>query len=503
MYSQSKTAGFKEGFSNEEYIRLQSAKIRERIAAFGGKLYMEFGGKLFDDYHASRVLPGFKPDSKLQMLCALAGDAEIVITINAADIESNKYRGDLGIPYDREVLRLIDCFRNAGLYVGSVVLTRYAGQHAADTFIKTMQNLGIRVYRHYNIANYPSDVAHIVSEEGFGRNDYIETSRSLVIVTAPGPGSGKMAACLSQLYHENLRGVRAGYAKFETFPIWNLPLKHPVNLAYEAATADLADVNMIDPYHLEAYGEIAVNYNRDIEIFRVLESMMTRIFGKCPYKSPTDMGVNQAGNAIYDDEAVRAAANQEIIRRYYKTACARCRGTVELPELRKIELLMDEAGLTPTDRPVVGSARAVAERTGGPAVAISLPDGATVTGKTTELLGASSAAILNALKHLARIPDEINLISPSVIEPIQHLKVEHLGSRNPRMHTDELLLALSICAVTDRYAAMAMDELNNLRGSEVHSTVILAHADDKLFSRLGAHVTCEPMFEEKRLYHGV
>ncbi len=502
IHKESKTAGLKEGFSNETYIRLQSEKIRERIAAFGGKLYMEFGGKLFDDYHASRVLPGFKPDSKLQMLCALSRDAEIVIAINAADIENNKYRGDLGIPYDREVLRLIDSFRAVGLYVGSVVLTRYTGQHAADVFRKTMENLGIRVYRHYSIPNYPSDVAHIVSEDGFGRNEYIETTRSLVIVTAPGPGSGKMATCLSQLYHEHKRGVAAGYAKFETFPVWNLPLKHPVNLAYEAATADLADVNMIDPYHMQAYGQIAVNYNRDIEIFRVLEAIMTRIFGTCPYKSPTDMGVNQAGNAIYDDDAVRSAASQEIIRRYYKTACARCRGLAELAEVQKIELLMNEAGLTQTDRPVVAAARAVSERTGGPAVAIQLPDGHMVTGKTTELLGASSAALLNALKYLAGIPDEIKLISPTVIEPIQHLKVEHLGSHNPRMHTDELLLALSICAVTDEYASLAMDELANLRGSEVHSTVILAHADDKLFGKVGTYVTCEPIFEEKRLYHG-
>ncbi len=502
LHEESRTAGLKEGVSNEEYIRLQTAKIRERIATFGGKLYMEFGGKLFDDYHASRVLPGFKPDSKLQMLCSLAEDAEVIIAINACDIESNKYRGDLGIPYDREVLRLIDAFRSVGLYVGSVVLNRYAGQHAADVFQKTLESLGIQVYRHYPIANYPADVAHVVSEEGFGRNEFIETTHSLVIVTAPGPGSGKMATCLSQLYHEHKRGVAAGYAKFETFPIWNLPLKHPVNLAYEAATADLADVNIIDPYHLEAYGEIAVYYNRDIEIFRVLEAMMTRIFGKCPYKSPTDMGVNQAGNAIYDDEAVRAAAGQEIIRRYYKTACARCRGKAELPEVQKIELLLSEAGLTPTDRPVVGASHAVAERTGRPAVAIQLPDGHIVTGKTTQLLGASSAALLNALKYLARIPDEVNLISPTVIEPIQHLKVEHLGSCNPRMHTDELLIALSICAVSDEYASLAMDELVNLRGSEIHSTVILAHADDKLFGKLGAHVTCEPVFEEKKLYHG-
>ena len=360
----------------------------------------------------------------------------------------------------------------------------------------------MKVYRHYNINNYPKDVNYIVSEEGFGRNDYIETTRSLVIVTAPGPGSGKMATCLSQLYHEHKRGLTSGYAKFETFPVWNLSLKHPVNLAYEAATADLADVNMIDPYHLEAYGTLAVNYNRDVEIFRVLNAIMTRIFGACPYKSPTDMGVNMAGNAIYDDEAVCAASRQEILRRYYKTACAHCKGNAEKAELQKIELLMEEAGVTAADRPVISAARTVADRTGGPAVAIQLPDGHVVTGKTSELLGASSAALLNALKYLARIPDKIDLISPEVIAPIHHLKVEHLGSKNPRMHTDELLMALSICAVTDKYAAMAIEELNNLRGSEVHSTVILAHADDKLFGKLGTYVTCEPVFEDKKLFHG-
>ena len=490
------------GFDNEKYVHLQSEHIKKRIAQFGGKLYLEFGGKLFDDYHASRVLPGFEPDSKVKLLLQLKDQAEIVIAINAADIENNKYRGDLGITYDREVMRLIDSFRRVGLYVGSVVMTRYKGQHAADAFKNTMETLGIKVYRHYNINNYPQDVAHIVSEEGFGRNDYIETTRSLVIVTAPGPGSGKMATCLSQLYHEHKRGVLSGYAKFETFPIWNLPLKHPVNLAYEAATADLADVNMIDPYHLEAYGKLAVNYNRDVEIFRVLNAMMTRIFGECPYKSPTDMGVNQAGNAIYDNDAVCAASRQEILRRYYKTACAHCKGTANKAEMQKIELLMEEAGVTEDDRPVIAAARAVAERTSHPAVAIQLPDGHIVTGKTTELLGASSAALLNALKYLAHIPDDVKLISPEVIAPIQHLKVEHLGSKNPRMHTDELLVALSICAVTDEYASLAMEELNNLRGSEIHSTVILAHADDKLFGKLGTYVTCEPVFEEKKLYHG-
>ena len=495
------TKGYKEGFSNDKYIQLQSDKIKDRIEKFGGKLYMEFGGKLFDDYHASRVLPGFKPDSKLSMLCSLKDSAEIVIAISSDDIENNKYRSDIGIPYDKEVLRLIDCFRGVGLQVGSVVLTKYAGQHSADTFAKNLQSLGIKVYRHYLIRNYPNDIPHIVSEEGFGRNEYIETTRSLVIVTAPGPGSGKMAVCLSQLFHDHKRGIRSGYAKFETFPIWNLPLKHPVNLAYEAATADLADINMIDSYHLEAYGEVAVNYNRDVEVFRVLDSMMTKIFGQCPYKSPTDMGVNMAGNAIYDDAAVRHAGEQEIIRRYYKTACAKIRNKAELDEIRKIQLLMDECNIKPEDRVPVNYAKEVFLRTGLPGVAIQLPDGHVVTGKTTSLLGASSAALLNALKYMADIPDEIMLISPDIIAPIMQLKKEHLGSRNPRMHTDELLLALSICARDDENAAKAMNALGKIHGSEVHSTVILAHADEKLFAKLGACVTCEPVFEEKGLYH--
>ena len=495
------THKYKEGFCNDKYIELQSGKIKDRIEKFGGKLYMEFGGKLFDDYHASRVLPGFKPDSKLSMLCSLKDSAEIVIAISSDDIENNKYRSDIGIPYDKEVLRLIDCFRGVGLHVGSVVLTKYAGQHSADTFAKNLQNLGIKVYRHYLIRNYPNDIPYIVSEEGFGRNEYIETTRSLVIVTAPGPGSGKMAVCLSQLFHDHKRGIRSGYAKFETFPVWNLPLKHPVNLAYEAATADLADINMIDSYHLEAYGEVAVNYNRDVEVFRVLDSMMTKIFGKCPYKSPTDMGVNMAGNAIYDDEAVRYAAEQEIIRRYYKTACAKIRNKAELDEIRKIQLLMDECHIKPEDRVPVNYAKAVEKRTGLPGVAIQLPDGHVVTGKTTDLLGASSAALLNALKYMANIPDEIMLISPDVISPIMKLKGEHLGSKNPRMHTDELLIALSICARDDQNAAKAMQALGSIRGSEVHSTVILAHADEKLFAKIGACVTCEPVFEEKGLYH--
>ncbi len=491
----------REGFSNEKYIELQSGKIKERIAKFGGKLYMEFGGKLFDDYHASRVLPGFKPDSKLSMLLSLRDSAEIVIAISSEDIENNKYRSDTGISYDKEVLRLIDSFREAGLYVGSVVLTKYTGQHAADVFARNLQNVGIAVYKHYLIRNYPNDVNMIVSDEGFGRNDYIETTRPLVIVTAPGPGSGKMATCLSQLYHEHKRGIQSGYAKFETFPIWNLPLKHPVNLAYEAATADLADINMIDPYHMQAYGEVAVNYNRDIEIFRVLDSMMTKIFGKCPYNSPTDMGVNMAGYAIYDDEAVREAAEQEIIRRYYKTACARRKGQADPEEMRKIELLMDECEITPENRAPVVYAQRVQEETGLPAVAIQLPDGHMVTGKTKELLSASSAALLNALKYLAGIDDGIMLISPEIISPIIKLKKEHLGSKRARMRTDELIIALAICAQTDEYAAKALSAIDKLAGAQIHASVILSYSDEAVLKKLGACITCEPIFAEKCLFH--
>ncbi len=491
----------KTGFNNDLYIRLQSQKIRDRIEAFEGKLYLEFGGKLFDDYHAARVLPGFAPDVKVRMLAELADRAEIVITINAGDIEASKRRGDLGITYDVDVMRLIDAFRGIGLYIGSVVMTQYRGQRAADAFAARMEKLGIRVYRHYPIPNYPTDIALIVSDEGFGKNDYIETTRQLVIVTAPGPGSGKMATCLSQLYHEHRRGITAGYAKFETFPIWNLPLSHSVNLAYEAATADLDDVNMIDSFHLDAYGEQAVNYNRDVEIFPVLRAIMTRIYGSCPYKSPTDMGVNMAGFAIFDDGAVCAAANQEIIRRSYKARCARANGLGSDEEIRKIELLMNTVGVVPSDRPAVAPALAVAERTGAPAAAIELPDGRIVTGKTSSLLGSASAALINAMKLLADIPDEALLISSAVIEPIQQLKVGHMGAHNPRMHTDELLIALSICAVTDPVAARAMGALDSLRGSEVHSTVILSSADESVFRKLGMSVTCEPIYQSKRLYH--
>ncbi len=490
----------KTGFDNDKYLKMQSEHIRERIAEFGGKLYLEFGGKLFDDFHASRVLPGFKPDSKLQMLLQLKNDAEIVIAINAGDIEKNKIRGDLGITYDIDVLRLIGVFRKIGLFVGSVVLTQYDGQKAADNFKKRLEGIGIKVYRHYIIEGYPSNISTILSEQGFGKNDYIQTERQLVVVTAPGPGSGKMATCLSQLYHEHQRGVEAGYAKFETFPIWNLPLKHTVNLAYEAATADLNDVNMIDPFHLDAYGVTTVNYNRDVEIFPVLNAMFERILGESPYKSPTDMGVNMAGNCIIDDDVVREASGQEIIRRYYSALCAERQGRGSKEEIYKIELLMNQAGITCDDRKCVGAALDRQEQTGDTAAAMELCDGSIVTGKTSELLGAASAMLLNALKRLAGIDDKALLISPNVIEPIQKLKTKHLGNSNPRLHTDEVLIALSICAVTNPIVERALEQLPKLKGCQVHSTVILSHVDENVFKRLGVDVTCEPKFHENKYY---
>ena len=490
------------GFDNDKYLEMQSARIKERIGQFGGKLYLEFGGKLFDDYHASRVLPGFQPDSKIRMLAQIKDDAEIVIAINANDIVNNKVRADLSITYDLDVLRLIDAFRGYGMYVGSVVLTQFVEQSAVLAYKKKLESLGLRVYRHYKIDGYPTNVSKIVSEDGLGRNEYIETSRPLVVVTAPGPGSGKMATCLSQLYHENIRGVRAGYAKFETFPIWNLPLTHPVNLAYEAATADLNDVNMIDPFHLEAYGVTTINYNRDVEIFPVLNAMFERIYGKSPYKSPTDMGVNMAGYCIVDDEATRAASRDEIIRRYYATMCDRRKARATAEAEGKIELLMEKAGISPADRPVVAAAKQKSEETGGaPAVAIQLNDGTVITGKTSALLGSSSAALLNALKTLAGIDDSLDLLSPTLIEPIQDLKINHLGNRNPRLHTDEVLIALSVCATSDNNAELAMQQLENLRDCEVHSTVILSAVDEGVFRKLGMHLTSEPVYETKKLYH--
>ena len=492
---------YRVGFDNNKYLEMQSEHIKERIAQFGGKLYLEFGGKLFDDFHASRVLPGFEPDSKIRMLKQLKEDAEIVIAINANDIIKKKVRGDLSITYDVDVLRLIDAFRGYGLYVGSVVLTQFTEHDNVLSYQKKLEELGLKVYRSYKIEGYPSNISKIVSDEGYGKNDYIETSRSLIVVTAPGPGSGKMATCLSQLYHEHKRGVRAGYAKFETFPIWNLPLKHPVNLAYEAATADLKDVNMIDPFHLEAYGVTTVNYNRDVEIFPVLNAMFERIFGKSPYKSPTDMGVNMAGNCIIDDEATRIASREEIIRRYYTTLCECRKNRADEEAVLKIELLMEQAGIRKEDRKVVPAALSKAEETGAPAVAIELNDGTIITGKTSPLLGASSAAILNALKHMAGIDDNMRLLSPEILEPIQDLKVNHLGNRNPRLHTDETLLALSIVASRLPVAEEAMKQLENLKHCEVHSSVILSGVDEGVFRKLGMHLTCEPVYETKKLYH--
>ena len=478
----------KQGFDNQKYLTMQSEHIKERISHFGDKLYLEFGGKLFDDYHASRVLPGFAPDSKLRMLLQLSDQAEIVIVISAADIEKNKIRADLGITYDADVLRLIQNFKDKGLYVGSVTITQYSGQRSADKFKEKLERLGIKVYRHYVIEGYPSNVKLIVSEDGYGKNDYIETTRPLVIITAPGPGSGKMATCLSQLYHENKRGVKAGYAKFETFPIWNLPLKHPVNLAYEAATADLNDINMIDPFHLEAYNETTVNYNRDVEIYPVLAAMF-----ECPYKSPTDMGVNMAGNCICDDEVCKEASCQEIIRRYYSAINRLAKGECKPEEVYKIELLMKQAKITTAIRKTVSAALLKEEITGAPTAAIELLDGRIVTGKTTPLLGAASAMLLNAVKTLGGIDDSIHLIQPNVIEPVQKLKTHHFGSKNPRLHTDEVLIALSINAATDTNAQLALDQLEKLRGCQVHSSVMLSSVDTKVFKKLGIELTCEPV----------
>ena len=489
------------GFDNDKYLKMQSEHIRERINQFGNKLYMEFGGKLFDDYHASRVLPGFAPDSKLRMLMQLSDQAEIVIVISAGDIEKNKVRGDLGITYATDVLRLIDVFKDRGLYVGSVAITQYSGQRAADAFKQRLNDLGIKVYTLYYIDGYPINIPLIVRDEGYGKNEYIETTRPLVVITAPGPGSGKMAACLSQLYHEHKRGIPAGYAKFETFPIWNIPLKHPVNLAYEAATADLNDVNMIDPFHLEAYGKTTVNYNRDVEIFPVLNEIFTQIYGESPYKSPTDMGVNMAGNCIIDDEACQEASRQEIIRRYYNAMAARKTGRSSESEVFKLELLMKQAGVTVHDRKVVDAALSYAEETGGPAAALELDNGKMILGKTSDLLGALSAVLLNSLKELAGIDRHYHVISPAAIEPIQLLKTEYLGSYNPRLHTDEVLIALSTTAASDKAALKALEQLSKLSGCQAHTSVMLSEVDIKIFKRLGIQLTMEPRYENDHIYH--
>ena len=492
----------KPGFDNEKYLETQSARIQERIAQFGGKLYLEFGGKLFDDYHAARVLPGFAPDSKIRMLAQLANQAEVVIAINAADIEKNKVRGDLGITYDVDVLRLIDAFRAKGLYVGSVVITRWTGQAQAAAFQRRLEDLGVRVYRHYPIEGYPHNIPLIVSDEGYGRNDYIETARPLVVVTAPGPGSGKMAVCLSQLYHEYKRGVKAGYAKFETFPIWNIPLDHPVNLAYEAATADLNDVNMIDPFHLAAYGTTTVNYNRDVEVFPVLSAMFETIMGESPYHSPTDMGVNMAGNCILDDDVVCNAARQEIIRRYYEAQCDRRRGRCGDEPIYKLELLMKKAEVDVSQRKVVLTAQDKARRTGLPATAIELPGGRLIRGKTSELMTPAAGVLLNALKVLADIPKRTHLISPDAIRPIQKVKVEHLRAANSRLNAEEVLIALAISATENPTAAKALERLADLRGCQAHSTVILTHEDMEIYKKLGLQLTCEPQYETGNLYQG-
>ena len=483
------------GFDSDKYLSLQSKHIKERVSQFG-KLYLEFGGKLFDDYHASRVLPGFAPDNKLKMLEQLKDQAEIVIVINASAIEQNKIRGDLGITYDVDVLRLKNALETRGFFVSGVVITQYTGQSAADKFRQKLATLGIRSYLHYIIDGYPENVSHILSDQGFGRNDYIETSRDLVVVTAPGPGSGKMATCLSQLYHENKRGVKAGYAKFETFPVWNLPLRHPVNIAYEAATADLDDINMIDPFHMEAYGETTINYNRDVEIFPVLSAMFEGILGESPYRSPTDMGVNMVGFAISDDEVCREAARQEILRRYYHTACDVKKGNAPRAELFRMELLLKQAGLQPEQRKVYSAALTRQELTGHPAGAIELRDGRLVTGRTSALFGAASATLMNAIKECAGIDPEEKLVSAAALEPIQVLKTRYLGSHNPRLHSDEMLIALSSSAADNPHAALAMEHIPDLRGAEAHSSVILSPVDETIYRKLGIHLTCSPVYEK-------
>ena len=488
-----KTTGQKIGFDNDKYIRIQSENIKERIAKFSGKLYLELGGKLFDDHHASRVLPGFQPDSKLRMFRKISDQIEIVIVISAEDIEKNKVRADLGITYDEDVLRLREEFRNRGFFVGSVVITHYNGQHAADAFRQRLTRMDIKSYVHYLIDGYPHNVELIASDEGFGKNDYVKTERPLVIVTAPGPGSGKMAVCLSQLYNEHKHGVEAGYAKFETFPVWNLPLKHPVNIAYEAATADLNDVNMIDPFHLEAYNKIAINYNRDIEIFPVLNALFEGIYGANPYKSPTDMGVNMVGFCISDDQVCCDASKDEIIRRYYDATNKFANGADNESEVQKIQMLFNQAKITTATRKVTTVAKKRREETGMPCAAIELADGTMITSSSSELLGPSAALLLNATKYLAGIDHKVKLIPQEMIEPIQKTKVEYLGGNNPRLHTDEVLVALSVLSQVDDNCRKALEQLPMLRGCQVHSTVMLSEVDHKIFKKLGVGLTCDPI----------
>jgi len=492
----------KSGFDHGKYVLLQSDNIKERISRFGGKLYLEFGGKMFDDFHASRVLPGFEPDSKMNMLTQLKDEAEMVIVINSGDIEKNKVRGDTGVTYDLEVLRLIDAFRERGFLVSSVVLTRYNSQHAADQFRDRLIALGMKVYRHYLIPGYPSNIPHIVSENGFGRNEHVVTERSLVVVTGPGSGSGKMATCLSQLYHDNKNGIKAGYAKYEMFPMWDLPLKHPLNLAYEAATADLADVNMIDPFHLEAYGKTAISYNRDVEIFPVLNAIMEKISGSPPYRSPTEMGVNTAGKCITDRKVVEQASKQEIIRRYFAARCAVKEGFGPESSVFKLEMLMKQAGVTINDRKVVAPVMRTAAECNRPVIGIELHDGTIVTGKASPLMCASAAMLMNTLKVIGKIDDSMPLISPSVIEPVREMKTRYLGNKSPRLQADEILVALSVSATTSPVADMAFKNLPELRGCEAHSSVILTSADENVFRKLGVNVTCEPQYQTANLYQG-
>ncbi|HJG90686.1 MAG TPA: DUF1846 domain-containing protein [Brachybacterium massiliense] len=490
------------GFDRERYIELQSRHIQQRRDEIGGKLYLEMGGKLFDDHHASRVLPGFTPDNKIAMLHRLKDELEILVCLNAKDLERQKVRADLGISYEDDLLRLIDVFREHGFLVENVVLTQLEeSNHVAQSFIERLERLGLNVARHSVIPGYPQDTARIVSEQGFGANEYTRTSRDLIVVTAPGPGSGKLATCLSQIYHDHQRGISSGYAKFETFPIWNLPLEHPVNLAYESATADLDDLNLIDPFHLAAYGEQVTSYNRDVEVFPLLRTLLERLTGTSPYASPTDMGVNLAGECIIDDEVCREASQQEIIRRYYKALMAERIGDEDDVVSQRIGMIMSKAGCSPHDRAVVEPALAVEARTGEPGAAIQLADGTLITGKTSPLLGCSAAMLLNALKHLAGLDDAVQLLSPSSIEPIQTLKTEHLGSRNPRLHTDEVLIALSVSASSDENARRAIDQLRSLAGCDVHTTTILGTVDEDIFRNLGISVTSEPRFLRKQLYH--
>ncbi len=489
----------KYGFDNEKYLKIQSEHIKQRIAKFGDKLYMEFGGKLFDDYHASRVLPGFEPDSKLQMLMQLKDELEMVIVISAVDIEKNKMRADLGITYDMDVLRLRDEFMARGFSVNSVVITHFNGQASAEAYRKRLENMDIKVYYHYTIEGYPNNVALIDSDEGFGRNDFVETTRPLIVVTAPGPGSGKMAVCLSQLYQENKRGVKAGYAKFETFPVWSLSLTHPVNIAYEAATADLDDVNMIDPFHMDAYGVTAVNYNRDVEIFPVMNALFEDIYGEAPYKSPTDMGVNMIGSCICDDEVCREASKQEIIRRYFTGLCNLADGKCTENEVNKLSLLMKRAKLTISDRKCVVAARERLEKAEKATAAMELEDGTILTGETSPLLGPSAALLLNAIKHLAGIAHNVKLIPQTMIQPIQKLKVDYLHGHNPRLHTDEVLVAISMMGRLDENCRLALEQLPNLKGAQVHSTVMLSEVDRKTWNKLGIGLTCDPVRKIKKI----